>query len=730
MVRLIACAGLAEYAQAIRLPEAFGAERTVPFIDGPSFRPSGFPPDFETVSFAEELRTMGRDASPSAEGVPNRAEDAQGRACIALNTPVLGTAAQLLSEKTGKTLTLTSESLEAWENEVRAALSRPDLASLTFVVPFWNEPTGKPDPLWLRRILVLMRAEHTVSSRLSWGIVGGVNPTQLTVAVAKSILQYEIALGYRAAPTGIFSNSEAKGLDLASSALSEEKNDGRIVRIERAHFTDGSARGATRTRWNLLLFSGHGRAYCGCDGYLCGARAFEAAPDAALRGCIRGMDCASAKYAQIDPREFDAPIFVLDSCAAASWSANIWHAGSASVAFLAMAGSPGAVIASDSVTMSHMGGTTDILWALAVSATLGESVARLNAVRKEAAAEFPYFLLGDPDVQAGTRRWPSWTDGCELAVKADDVYSGRPFEGEAPFIAVSLAHPISEEITPVARIPDCPDGVLGWRTFRSWERTDLWLGVAQHARTMPFEIVLQVKPSLPIGFLTNLERAYGRASSWGVELAASAGHVCDAAKTLLALNKIVEIGATGVEGGSAETCEALQERAYVLWLRALESCIEDALPVFTQRLDPSQFTGDGIQVAECASPLCPLRDVQGSADTVPSFSLDVPTQVLPGEVRIASLFIDNSAGETSWLCAGALLQESEAGSTLGPTRRFSVNVPPGQTSRVAIEFVWQERAAAFAAHRLRAIMVADALWFSICRSLAAPLGVRSCYVLR
>jgi hypothetical protein len=82
--------------------------------------------------------------------------------------------------------------------------------------------------------------------------------------------------------------------------------------------------------------------------------------------------------------------------------------------------------------------------------------------------------------------------------------------------------------------------------------------------------------------------------------------VCDAARDLLALNKIEEIGASGVDGGFAETREELQERAHRWWLRALEYSVEDALPVVTQRLGSSQYVHHDIQSSELALPICPV----------------------------------------------------------------------------------------------------------------------------
>jgi hypothetical protein len=168
--------------------------------------------------------------------------------------------------------------------------------------------------------------------------------------------------------------------------------------LDREHAQNGTLVESLKLRWQNVVFSGHGRSYCACEGYLCAGRKVFENPSAILGKCIHGMDCASSQMGKLDPRTIKTYLLILDTCGSAAMIPDIWNAGHAPLAFLANRGASTAIIASDSLTQPGSTGAMDTLSALANARTIGDALNQLNRARKTENVCLPYILFGDPDL--------------------------------------------------------------------------------------------------------------------------------------------------------------------------------------------------------------------------------------------------------------------------------------------------------------------------------------------
>jgi hypothetical protein len=185
----------------------------------------------------------------------------------------------------------------------------------------------------------------------------------------------------------------------AGPPWAEEVADGDLARpvaiVPTSQFATRRAALLSR-RYSAFFVEGHGRSYCVNEGQFClGADdRFGGAPEA--RTCLGRYACASARHLRAAATELRADLLVLDACEAGSFvSPSLrWTRWPMTIPIMS---SVDALVASD-VAICRPDGAIDRVHAEAVdSATLGEFVVRLNAVRAGGNPPMPYHLLGDPD---------------------------------------------------------------------------------------------------------------------------------------------------------------------------------------------------------------------------------------------------------------------------------------------------------------------------------------------
>lgn len=743
---LVACQDTAAYEAAVRILGARVAkERVVPYLAGPTFRRLGFPANAAFQSGDELLGSSG-SVTPYGDAVDDN------RVCIALETPLVAAAARLLADALRKRLVLVSADAAAWENAVRAILAAAPLSSLTFVLPAWEDRTRRASSVWIERLLALIRELHAVTARLSWGVVSAADPTLLTAMVAKTILQSEIVGRYRDASTGIFVDVDNAGVDAAFPRMNATSGDARLERIDRSHFENGSARLAIQRPWNLMIFKGHGRTYCASEGYLCGARDLAEDPCAPLRSCVLGMQCGNPRYAQVDPRSFDAPVVVMDCCGAGGWASEIWEAGIPSVSFIATGGAAGAVITSDSVTMNRNGDTTDVLWALTGGATMGEATERLNSLRYGAAALLPYYLLGDPDIVAGRDRWPDWFVEAERQdAQADGSVVVRAPASAAPIVSVRLPYHLNTRAETVyVESRSRPSAVLGQMIFVRDGLADVWVGIANGSGEVPLRIGRARTPRIESDVLQVAIAARSRTMNWGPALAAASKRFGEAAERVVKLNQVLERN-EGIAAGNEEDYGAIPVTALALWLGAHSECVEDVLALAHGGLWPYRLWNVGGFRARHDSAPCPacgtrptlrrsyeaypalhreqweclrcdlLSDWPSVASVAPTVRMSVAPSLSAGEATVVELELDNATGKERWLGAGAIVVDGTRHGIISEPRTFPVEVAAGGSFRASTTLAARDHGAIAHIYRARTLLLLNGLWFLASRHLALKL---------
>ena len=304
---------------------------------------------------------------------------------------------------------------------VAALVAEPAPASVTVVVPAWQVGTDSfdgradaaaaaaVDPTWIEGLAVALREAGSRAPLPAVGVITGDRLSVLTRVVAKAVLADAIASGYGEQPVGMITDfsGPAIGVPFARIAAPAEAparpadsagGAPAPVLVDAASITDGSALGSVRRAWSAIVFRTHARHYCGLLGYLCGARPHDGDPEAPVSRCVLGMECYEPSWPQVDPRSYDAPVVVYDSCSTGSWSPELWGSGVPSLAVLALGGAPGAVVASAGPTVNPSDGFADPFAAIAATTTMGDAVVALNRLRPGAGIPPAYHLLGDPEV--------------------------------------------------------------------------------------------------------------------------------------------------------------------------------------------------------------------------------------------------------------------------------------------------------------------------------------------
>ncbi|MFV8751427.1 hypothetical protein ACNOYE_12855 [Nannocystaceae bacterium ST9] len=753
--RLVACEHLDDYVQVARCFEADAADKQVPILGSPGSL-AGFPRGIECVDHAA---WVSESATPIATATTTTT--ASDRWCVALDHPVCVALARFLADATGRRLLVFDA--EAWERGLDERLASETATSIAFVVPLWRGEQHELDPYWLARILAQVRAREPRLARVGWGIVTGVDPSALSRMVGKAVLQPEIVASYADAPAGMFVSGSAARLDsiLPPMLARADEREGSVAPlqvIDDRHIQSGVSLEVCERAWSLLYFRGHGRSYCINDGHLCGARTLATGPSEPASTCVQGMSCANPvddfyrpgqrAFPRIDPRRYDTSIFLIDSCQAGGWASSHWKSGTPAVAIHAAAGAASAVMASDYSTMSSVSAHTELFQVLWSASTLGEAIARLNRARPSTIAEFPYYLLGDPECPVGRSRWPRWcseplaqrrerTPRCQTIVAACSL--------DAPYTRVALELRGAEHTTSYLRTDD-PDAQLHAVHLLADDEPELWFCVERRAGAGPVEVVVETYPTprLPAGLLDAALATPLLLRSWSelLQAAAPASALAAAAEQLEAAHELgrrLRGRATTIDPGEPQSCVASARQA---WLAAHLAAIEYASTLTEGGLWPLRLWR-GVQHRGVSSlDACPYC---GAAPTVhrryqspptlqrlqwecvacalisdrplvpmPAVAIDMPDRIAAGQTIVASLELASGESDPHFAIAGVLLIDRK-GHQVAPPPAFAFELPPGARHSLSVELSSMRAPDIHHRYYARALLLINGAWLMTAR---------------
>ncbi|HET9956589.1 MAG TPA: hypothetical protein VFQ61_18935, partial [Polyangiaceae bacterium] len=580
-VKILWTASEAEYAQAVATSTLH-----VPVIRDPADpAPGGFG-DSKWLDYAQWA-----EQTPQASSSPTRVPPSPDRLCVALGSGVSESAARLVAERTGRSWlrARSASELEAWLRQPGAAATR---RSLTWFCPAFDGHRGGANPSLLREVLAFMRSLAERGVAVPWGIITGINAAALTRLAAKAILQHRITESYRARSALVvnFFDPPALKSPIPPYELGA-RPDQPLLRVDEASLQPGHASQIVRESWSLISFKAHGRSYCAARGFLCAARTPGERLDAAPKQCVLGMQCLSSRFPQIDPRRFDTPLLVLDACGSGNLATRVWETGQPSIAYLAAAGAPSAIVTGDTVTMNQAGDFVDILWSLQSASTLGEAVQRLNSVRREpdGAVKLTYFLLGDPEIGAGLERFP------EFAHRAAAVDAARPGGQRAPYLEVRKNDDAPSSGSDGALhlwTEDPKSRVVGERLFRFDNTSTVWFGWSEGPSRAPVPDVFVQRAArleLPHGLLEAACDMPRRTLAWTPPLQASGRSLVESADKVIRVGRLVEHSKGAVVTNRPQDVALAVRVAQQGWLQAHIACIKAMLALADGGIWPFRF---------------------------------------------------------------------------------------------------------------------------------------------
>lgn len=747
VARLVACDDLDSYVQVARCFDARTA-RQVPILgrSGPESSLeslAGFPRGIERIPHA--TWTAG---SPTVEW-PEVAND---RWCVALDHPVCLALARFLADATGRRLLVFDA--ESWEASLDERLASEPVASLAFVVPLW---TGDDvlDSHWLGRVLALVRARHARLAHVAWGIVTGVDPSALSRVVAKAILQPEIIASYADAPAGMYVSGSAASLGTALAPMGPRANEGPqapLQFIDEDHVRAGTSVEVGQRPWSLLFFRGHGRSYCVCEGHLCGARPLATSPTLPALRCVQGMTCANPSddfyrpgmraFPRIDPRCYDTPLLLIDSCQSGGWSSSDWAAGTPPVAVHAASGAPSAVMSSDYATMSTGAAHTEVFQVLWSAPTIGEAIARLNRARPSAVAEFPYYLLGDPECPVGRSRWSGWcseplAERRQRSPECQTIVAVLPTT--TPFARIALGLRGAEHTTSYVHTDD-PDASIRAVHLLVDEQPELWLAIDRRTGSEPVVVVIETYPTprLPKGLLDAALAVPLFIRSWSPELREGAGPLVQAAERIETVQDLVTQmrgRAVPIDASEPQASVALARKA---WLEAQLALVEHALTNFSEgglwsyrlwRGTDHRGTSSDLACPHCGiSPTLQrryhsppaLQRVQWECVAcalisdrpllpMPELAIEMPTQIATGQTIVAELAFESRESDPHFAIAGALLLDRKGHGVAVPSP-FMFELPPGGRHALSVELSSTRPPDIHHRYYARALLLINGVW--------------------
>lgn len=750
---LVACGGVDAYREVSRAADGGGLP--LPFFGqrGPPGRGLERLTTMESYDDWTAARTRGgTTADPAA-----RPADAGRRRCLTLDEPHCVAVASMLRRAAGKAPVVVSPS-DDWTEVVRRAFSRP-FASLTVVLPGWRE--GVSGPPMQARVSELLRVLRTGSVRAGgrpWGLLTGSDPRALSLNAVKAVVGRELCRDGAGRPSAVVSSRLGGRPSPALPRWSPGRGGAPLCWMDGTSLSSGGRRALLGRRWDVLVFQGHGRSYCACEGFLCGARRPDERAARDVERCVHGLDCASEAYPRLDPRRYDARTLVLDTCGAGNLAARGWEDGLASLAFLAADGPAAAVIAGDTVTEGARDEFADVLYALATSPTAGEATAELCRLRSSANLPFPFYLLGDPDWPLPGRLLESWTTSGSVGPARRDPSGGVSWRVrfpavDAPLLRIRLPDDGAAETSHHVSTPGERPRLDGCARVDGDDGVELWVGAGGTAPG-PREVMVvrRRSPTLHPGLVADARRLLVSHLDWREELPESAEAVVEAARRVVRWGRTLEEGvdraAVGRPGAAVEAMgtvlgewEAVQQRC----LRELIGRAEEGLwphslwqPSFGEarlRSDPCPRCASTPTVArpytlssgverlwwECFR--CDLISDVPILDGAPGVSLDGPDVLTPGGSARAAVTLEPGSGGTPRHGAAAVAVDRSGHGVSARPGIATFEAPAGETQRA--EFTLDAPAdgpAAAHTYRLRGLVLANGWWFWASRPLVVAGG--------
>ena len=646
---------------------------------------------------------------------------------------------------------------QGWEAGVDALLERSDPASLTFVVPLWSGAVQRLDPRWIGRVLTYVRGRSERFAGRAWGLLPGVDAAALSLAVARAILAEAIVAAYAREPAAMFVTSRAEAVGSQLPGMPADVSAHRSLPLQLVdldHVCAETSLAVCERRWSALYMSGHGRSYCGQLGHLCGARALSVAPDAPAPHCVGGLACVSPvdglrvagqpAFPRIDPRRYDAPIMILESCVAGGWASPEWSQGTPAIAIHAFAGAASAVICSDFATMVSAADHVEPLAALRDAATIGEALARLNGGQPEDMGGVVRYLIGDPELRLDFPGWAGWA-----AAPLEQARSREP-ELQVVLATCTRAAPFIELELGLGEVGETTTQVLGEiggaHLVDAQGVPRLWVAPSKNPKSesedeveAPLELRVEARatPRLPPGLLDAALLTPLLTRSWTPELRVHALPLTQAAARISAVAERLDLARGRVMVGDGEQLRACVPLVRQAWLEAHLAAVRAACDLADRGMreeqlwrgvdyrsvtieEPCPYCGLAPTLErhyrsppalartqwECISctVICDWPSVPG-----PRVSLTMPGQIEAGQTLEARLDFDNSDNDRHVAIAGALLVVRDGHSVEGPPP-FAMELGPGERSEQRVVLRSTGRPAIAHRYYARAPILVNGAW--------------------
>jgi hypothetical protein len=342
-----------------------------------------------------------RAASPSSK--PRIAPAGPSLVCTFEADALTVAAARMLARSTGREY----RHIDLCASEVAEVVGDADApARVCFVAPPLDRGDGIAPPEWLFTLIELMRDLWDRSEKKNrpgpeWGLVTAPDETSFAAAIARACFAQSIAEAF--APGGVCLSprtgapwDDPAAVD-AGVAWASGFDDTNVSVLPSRGWGGETLQARVSARRDWFLLEGHGRTYCLNEGMVCAGRTLQESPDSDEFACLGVFSCATSRHLRVDPRQYQARVVVLDCCEPANPLGYAWKLGYDSSAFRFLAGAASAVISTDLLVVRSDRSIVDILLHAIFCDTLGETVSRLNLLRRQANPPMPYVLLGDPE---------------------------------------------------------------------------------------------------------------------------------------------------------------------------------------------------------------------------------------------------------------------------------------------------------------------------------------------
>lgn len=647
-----------------------------------------------------------------------------------------------LCKATGREL-LVAPDVERLAAMARERVSDPGTRSLCLLLSL-----GTPaDPGPLARVLLAIREAWANGTVASWGVLTGTDDAALSRSAARAVLAGAIASHYSGYGIAILDGDDEEGrgqpfTPWRANGAEADGAHGCVQRVALSGMTRESLGEFRRQSWSAIVVRGHGRSYCACNGFLCGARRPEDDAEAPLSSCVLGFSCADASYLQNDPRTLDSAVGVFDTCGAANWASPVWQTGIPALAFLAVEGSFSSVIASDGITQSRGRDAGEVLHCLDSAGTLGEATALLNRVRAEQNVCMPYFLLGDPDAPCGSRRWPFLSETARASRVDGATWVAATSAGDRAYVRLDLPPTAADSMREESIFVWSEDGqerVVEALAFDGRESCEVRVGL-RPADPRPLELRVQRSrtPSLPRGLAREALELPVRVGHLRAPWSSVVPRLIDASRRILRTQQYIDQIRGRAVVGRLDAVESVAVAAVAEWLGAHAACVSLAVQFRGQGLWPffmwSSYDYDArnderpcpvcgrtptiLRSYACAPGLrrawwecveCDLIADEPMASRRPAIELRAPARIRTGETMQAEVAIDNGDGAVDLLGAGCLVVDRKGHGVSTSPELFPVRVDAGESRKVAVSLACA-RPDVPHAYRVRVLLFLNGEW--------------------